>query len=356
MVSFIKRTDWRLFIAACGLTIAGLLSLASNERDFFWKQIAWTLCGLLCAFILSYIDLRSFFSRKSIMIGIYSVGMALLIATYFFAPVVKGNRAWIFIGPFQFQPSEFMKVALVIVLAYFFSRRHVGIAHVRTLLESLVIAGIPAIAIALQPEMGSALLLCALWFGFVVISGLPWKHITVFALIGVVCFAGMWLFVLKDYQKDRIINVIYPNADPLGASYNVIQSKIAIGSGGFFGKGFSQGTQVQLGFLPEAHNDFIFSAITEEGGLFAACSVVILFLWMIKRLLSIGQRVEGNTTRFICAGTAILFTAQFVVNIGSTMGLLPVIGVTLPFVSYGGSSILASWMLIGIVQSMYTKQ
>lgn len=356
MTWIVKKIDWQLSVAVGLLIAVGMLSLLSSSPVLFWRQMAWVALGVTLAILLILVDVRSFLGRGAFVHGLYVLLLVLLGITYLFAPSIKGNRAWIFVGPFQLQPSEFAKIVIIAVTAYFFSKRHIGIASWKTLILSLVYVGIPAFMIAIQPEMGSALILGVVWLGLVIFSGLPLRHFIVFLLIGAVAAAGLWIFVLKGYQKDRIATLFNPSRDPLGSSYNVIQSKIAIGSGGFFGKGFRQGTQVQLGFLPEAHNDFIVSAIAEEGG---TISIVVLFggfLWMIWRILIVGQRLEGNVGKFFCLGAAILFLTQFVFNVGSAVGLFPVVGVTFPFVSYGGSSIVADLALIGIVQSLYAKK
>ncbi|MFA6495299.1 MAG: FtsW/RodA/SpoVE family cell cycle protein [Candidatus Paceibacterota bacterium] len=352
----LKKIDWQLCAAVGILMGIGLASLLSTKPALFWHQLGWIALGIGVALVIIFLDIRSFFGRRSFVLGVYIFSLGLLGMTYLFAPVIKGNRAWIFIGPFQFQPSEFAKIALIAMLAYFFSKRHIGIAHWRTLFASVAYAGIPALIIALQPEMGSALLLGIVWLGFVIFSGLPLRHFVIFLLIAALAGAGMWTFGLKTYQKDRIMTLVDPNRDPLGASYNVIQSKIAIGSGGWWGQGFRQGTQVQLGFLPEAQNDFIVAAVAEEGGFFGALILLGTFTWMIWRILIMGQRIEGNVGKFFCLGTASLFVAQFVFNAGSALGLFPVVGVTFPFVSYGGSSMIASTVLIGMMQSLYAKR
>lgn len=356
MLSFIKKIDWKLALACALLIAGGLLSLLSTAQDLFFKQIAWIILGLFIALILTYVDLRSFFSRKSVIFGIYSIVISLLVITFFLAPKIKGNRAWILIGPFQFQPSELAKVALILVLAYFFSKRHIGIASWRTIITSFIYSIIPAGLVALQPDMGSALVIMAIWVGFVLVSGMPLKKILIAALFAGLAFGVMWTSVLKDYQKERVVGLFTPSRDPLGINYNVIQSKIAIGSGGFLGKGFKQGTQVQLGFLPEAQTDFIFAAIGEEGGFLGITLIFIAFLWMNMRILKIGALVDGNFYKFLCLGTTTLFLIQFIFHIGSNLGFLPVVGVTLPFVSYGGSSMLASMMLVGMIQSAYSKK
>jgi rod shape determining protein RodA len=354
-MSFLRNIDWKLQGSAFVLMGAGLLSLLSSSHDLFYKQLMWIAIGLAVFLFIVSIDLRSFFSHKGFVRGLYVISVMLLLVTYLVAPQIKGNRAWILIGGFQFQPSELAKLSLIILLAYFFSKRHVGIASWKTLIQSFIYFLIPGALIALQPDLGSAVMLFCIWFGFVLVSGIPLRRLAASFMFFLVAFAGLWTFVLKDYQKSRVIGVFTPQADPLGISYNVIQSKIAIGSGGMFGQGFGQGTQVQLKFLPEAQTDFIFSAIAEEGGVLAVALVVGCFVWLISRMLRVGYMLEGNFPKFLSLGVAILFSVQFIFNIGSTLGLLPVIGVTLPFVSYGGSSMIVNLAALAVIQSWYSR-
>ena len=209
---------------------------------------------------------------------------------------------------------------------------------------------------AIQPDLGSVIILFLIWFGFLLVSGLRPKHLIISLLIFLLIASLMWFGVLKNYQKERIIGLFFPERDVLGINYNVIQSKIAIGSAGFLGKGFGQGTQVQLGFLPEAQTDFIFAAIAEEFGLIAGFLVIAAFLWMIFRVIKIGADSNDNFSRFVCLGAAILFITQFFLNIGSNLGLVPVVGVTFPFLSYGGSSLLTNLIIVGIIQSVVVRK
>ncbi len=351
-----KNIDWKLWIALGLLLFAGLLSLASSRPELFYKQLLWIAIGLLFIVFFTFLDLRSFFSHSSVSNIFYALTIVLLLVTFFLAPSINGNRAWLLIGPFQFQPAELAKLALIGVLAVFFAKRHVGIARWKIIIGSFLYALIPTLIIAAQPDMGSALMVLGIWFGFLLVSGIPIRRLVVAGVFFMLAFILLWTSVFKDYQKNRIIGLFQPQQDPLGANYNVIQSKIALGSGGLFGKGFGQGTQTQLGFLPEAQTDFIFPAIAEEGGLVAAGIVLAAFLWLMFRLLRMGMLVEGNVAKFICLGTAVLFFIQFIGNVGSVTGIIPVIGVTFPFVSYGGSSMLVNLMLIGIVQSFYVKK
>lgn len=356
MIYTLKKIDWGLATSVLLLIAIGLASLASSSSELLGKQILWVVLGLIVAFGLIQIDLRSFFSHRNVIFGMYFLVLGLLVITYLFAPEIKGNRAWLAIGSFQFQPSELAKVALIFVLAYFFSKSHIFIGRWKTIFRSFVYFALPAGLIAMQPDIGSASILFLVWFGFVLVSGIPLKRLAVAAIFFALAFVVMWTSVLKDYQKDRIVGVFQPERDPLGVNYSVIQAKIAIGDGGWFGRGFGQGTQVQLGFLPEAQNDFIFAAIAEEGGIVASAILLGAFLWMTLRILKIGLFIDGNFYKLVCLGSVILFCGQFILHVGSNLGLLPVIGVTLPFVSYGGSSIIVNLILIGVIESVYVRK
>lgn len=356
MFSAIKNFDWKLNFAVLFLGFAGLLSLASAKPDLFYKQLLFWVIGIAFVFLITAFDWRPFINYRVIIFGIYFIVIALLIVTYFFAPAVRGVRGWLAVGSFQFQASEFAKIVLIIVFAGFFRKKHVSIARISNLLISFFYFLIPALLVAIQPDFGSVIVLFSIWFGFLLVSGIRPKHLIVSLLIFSFIVVAMWFSVLKDYHKERIIGLFFPNKDALGINYNVIQSKIAIGSAGFFGKGFGQGTQVQLGFLPEAQTDFIFAAFIEEFGLIGGFMTLIAFIALIFRIIKIGADSEVNFNRFICLGAAILFIVQFILNIGSNLGLIPVIGVTFPFLSYGGSSLLTNLILIGIIQSIVIRK
>lgn len=351
LFTLFKRQDWILSSALFGLMGASLVMLGSISSELFAQQLAWAIIATLVVFIFAHIDWRGLVAYRWIIIGIYLFSIVLLIATYFFAPEIRNTRAWLVVGPAQFQVSEFVKIALIILFAYFFSKRHVGIARISNIFRPFVYFAIPATFVFLQPDMGTVIILFCIWAGFLLVSGLPWKHIVIGFLVVVVSVTASWFTVLKDYQKQRIIGVFDPTYDPLGVNYSTIQSKIAVGSGGWFGKGFGQGTQVQLGFLPEAGTDYIFSSITEEWGLFGGMFVLALLGVILFRVIRIGFYAESNFYRFVCLGATVMFLAQVTINVGSALGIFPVIGITFPFLSYGGSSLLINAMLLGIVQS-----
>lgn len=352
----IRNLDWKLNFAVLFLFLMSLVSLLSQNIDLFWKQILWIVVGVVIAFCVIKFDWRSFVNSEGIIWGIYSVANFLLFITLFIAPNVRGQKSWIPIGPLKFEPSVFAALALIIVLAGFFRKEHKSIARISNILKSFAFFALPAGLVLLQPDMGSALILFFIWFGFILVSGIKWKHllfaIIIFSLIGV----GMWFFVLKDYQKDRVVGLFFPNKDVLGVNYNVIQAKIAIGSAGIFGKGFGQGTQTQLGFLPEAQTDFIFSAVIEEWGLLSGFLMIAAFITIILRIVFIGLDETSSFNQFICLGAAIFLCVNFMLNTGSNVGLLPVVGVPFPFLSYGGSHILIEMILIGTIQSIKIRK
>ena len=351
------KTDWGLSSTAILLMAIGLITLASNPvSDFFWRQLVWVFIALVLIFGLPLINLRAIFNYRWLILGIYFFVLSLLVITYFFAPTIGGVRSWLQVGPVQVQASEFMKAALIILLSSFFALRHVAIAQPRVILISFLYFLIPTILVLLQPDLGTSLALFGIWFGYLLVSELPLRHIAIACLAFILVGILAWNFGLAEYQKERITALFSPEADPLGVNYSVLQSKIAIGSAGVFGKGFGQGTQVQLGFLPAAETDFIFSAFVEEWGLVGGLFVIAAFLYLIYRILQLGMGSYNNFAKFISLGTAITLFIHFSVNLGSALGLLPVIGISLPLVSYGGSNLLTIATLIGIIAGVHERR
>ncbi len=355
MLTFLRSQDWLLNAAVLFLAVCSLLILSSISTELFIQQVIWFGVGALIVAVFTLWDWRPLANYRWAIFLIYLFSILLLAVTYFVAPTIRHAKSWIVIGPVQLQTSEIAKVTLIILLAYFFAKRHIGIARLGVLAKSFFYFAVPAALVLIQPDLGSTLIIFFIWFGFLLVSGIHWRHLLIGLAALLVLLVLAWSFFLKPYQKERIIGTINPAYDPLGVNYSVIQSKIAIGSAGFFGKGYKQGTQVQLGFLPAAGTDFIFSSFMEEWGLFGGALVVGVFIFLLLRIIKIGIICHDNFSKLICLGTAIMFLAQFIINMGSALGLLPVIGVTFPFLSYGGSSILTNAMLIGIIQSAVTR-
>ncbi len=346
------KIDVWLLGALLFLLAAGLTTLASIDHVSFIRQIIWVVMALAVMFVLPYFNLRAILSYRWVILTIYLGTLLLLILTLIVAPSIRGHRSWIVLGPILIQPSEFMKAALIILLSSFFAIRHVSIAHLRTIAVSFLYFIVPTAFVLLQRDLGTSLVLFVIWFGYLLVSEIPWRYLIAFFLLFAVVGLAVWQFGLANYQKNRIIGLFSPSYQPLGINYNVIQSKIAIGSAGLFGQGFSQGTQVQLGFLPADTTDFIFSAFTEEWGIFGAALLLAAFVVVIYRILMIGLGADNNFSKFICLGTAILIITHLIVNLGSNLGVLPVIGIDLPFVSYGGSNLLTLAVLVGIIQNI----
>ncbi len=338
------------------LMFAGLLIMYSIDQGLFVKQLIWALLGFAIIFGFFYLNLRALFSYRWIILSIYLGLTLLLLATYFVATPIAGTRSWIVLGDFQIQPSEFMKVALVILLSRFFASRHIAIADFKIIATSFIYVLVPLVLILIQPDLGTALVIFGIWFGYLLVSEMPWRKTLGFVGLFLVVVALAWNFGLADYQKDRVLALFNPSKDPLGVNYSVIQSKIAIGSAGIFGKGFGQGTQVQLGFLPAPSTDFVFSAFTEEWGIIGGFTIIGALLILVSRIVFIGKNQSNNFYKFLCLGTIIVIMLHTTVNLGSALGLLPVVGVSLPFVSYGGSNLLTLSLLIGIINHITGKR
>lgn len=300
-------------------------------------------------------DWRTFIKYRWFINGLYILSIALLILVYFKGPVINQTRGWLVVGPFNFQPVELAKVSLILFLANFFSRKHQSIGHWKTIITSFVYFAIPAFLVIIQPDFGSMLVLFGIWFGFLLVSGLPLKRMLVAAFIFAAAGLIMWNYFLKDYQRERIVGVFYPEKNALSINYSVNQSKIAIGSAGFFGKGYNQGSQTQLGFLTEPETDFILAALIEEWGWLFGILAIGAFVYLVVRILRITSWTDQNLEKFICLGVAVYLVWQFFLNVGSVLGLSPVIGVTFPFLSYGGSSLLTSFFMMAIINSIARK-
>jgi rod shape determining protein RodA len=343
--------DWVINGCVAFLACVSLVAIASAKPAELMQQTIAFGIGIILLMLFAGIDWRPLTAHRSIIFSIYAIGIALLVATYFFAPTIRATRSWLVVGPVQFQTSEFMKVVLIILYSYYFARRHTAIAEWRNIIIPFIYALVPVGLILLQPDMGSGLIIIGLWVLYLFVSGLKIRHIAFGIALAAVLGFFSWNY-LQGYQRERIKGLFNPQYDPLGVNYNVIQSKIAIGSGGWLGKGFRQGTQTQLGFLPEPANDFVFSSIAEEWGAVGVFALLTAFTLLISRLLYIGLTLEGNFGKLICLGTAGLILLHMAFNIGSAIGFMPVVGVPLPLVSYGGSSLLTFFMALGIVQSI----
>ncbi len=345
--------DWILFLSTLPLLGAGLVTMNAFTGDtfFLYKQLMWICISLLIFFALSNIDFR--FLRKTwVSVSLFLGSCGALLLLFAFARVTKGALSWFHFGFISFQPSDLIKLVIIIILAKYFSRRHIEIANIRHIFISGFYALIIFALVVIQPDFGSAIIIFLLWFGMVLTSGLSKKHLFALIFMGVVIFAGLWSFGFKDYQKNRILNFINPLADIHGTGYNAYQSTIAVGSGQLWGKGVGYGTQSRLKFLPEFQTDFIFSAYAEEWGFAGVMILFVFFGIVIWRIILNSMYGETNFEILFGSGLAILIIVHFFINIGMNIQLLPVTGTTLPFLSYGGTHLLTEFAGLGILMGM----
>lgn len=355
IIKLIQKSDWILNGLIAILSLSGLMVLLSSNYDLFIKQIIFIGVGFFFLIIAPILNLKHFINYRWLIFVILIFSIILLLSVHFFGIEVNNSKSWLDFGLFRLQPSEFAKVAIVIVLSAFFSKRHISIKRLDIIFASFGYVAIPGALILMEPDLGSALIIFGIWFGFLLVAGLSLKHIITAIGLFIIMGALMWNFGLRDHQRNRIMVLFNPEADPLGVSYNILQSKNAIGSAGLFGKGFRQGEIVRLGFLPAAQTDFVFSAFIEEWGIISGGIIILMFIFLIWRLSFIGARFQDNFSKFICLGTIIFIVLQFIINIGSAIGLAPVIGVVLPFMSAGGSNLIAVMILMGIIQNMQSR-
>jgi len=353
----LKKIDWIMILTAILLVCFGLISIysASFFRDDFLnlkKQILFLIIGLLLMFSASFFDWRALRDNPYLVLVFYFLTLISLALLFVFAPIIKGVKAWYRFGFFTIDPIEIVKISLVILLAKYFSGRHVEMYNIRHILISGFYVFAPFVLIFFQPNLGSAAILFLLWVGILIASGIEVKHFLLLSLIVVIIFGLSWQALLEPYQRQRILSFLIPDFEPLGIGWSQSQSKIAIGSGGLFGKGFRQGSQVQLGFLTLPQTDFIFSAIAEEFGLLGVAVLFFLVIILLSRIMRIFFESRTNFPRLFSLGFALLLITQIFVHSGMNLGLLPVIGIPFPFVSYGGSGLISGFVALGILQSL----
>ncbi len=352
----LRRYDWLLMGAILMLVAIGLISLYSlsgvSVFPFFQRQLVWAGIGIGLLALSSFIDFRLFRTQSAVVFFFYMVSVALLAAILVVGARVRGVRAWFQIGGVALQPVEGAKLALVIVLAKFFSKRHIEIYRIRHLVVSGLYLAVPMLLVLFQPDLGSAIVLMSVWLAVVLFSGMKLRHFFSLIMIGGAVALLSWSAVLLPYQKSRIASFLDPYRDPKGAGYQMIQSMIAVGSGRVWGKGLGYGSQSHLHFLPEPQTDFIFAAYAEEWGYVGVLILLTLFFIVLWRIVRIGVRAKDNFSRLFTLGFSALIATQAFIHIGMNMAIMPITGITLPFVSYGGSSLVMSLVGIGIVQNI----
>lgn len=354
-----RSFDWVLFLSVC-LTIAmGLAAIYSvdlsrgQELVYFRKQFLSVAVGMTLLVLASATQYTFFRSNAKLF---YVLSLLLLVSVILFGVNIRGTRGWFNFGGFSFQPVEAAKVGIILMLAYIvynFGRRYERpLFFFGSGIVTMAVIGL----VMLQPDFGSSVIIGTIWFGIMILIGARRSYL--FGLVaGVLVFTVVaWFFIFKPYQKERVLTFLNPNRDPLGQGYNSTQAIIAIGAGKFTGRGLGFGSQSQLRFLPEAQTDFIFTVIGEELGMAGVISLLVLYSTILFRLIRITQRANDDFIAVTVSGITILFFVQFFVNVGANIGILPITGVPLPFVSYGGSSIIVNLFLVGVAESMVEKR
>jgi rod shape determining protein RodA len=359
IVLYLKNFDWILFFAVLLLVCFGLveiysIALGQGAVDLlnFKKQIFFCFIGFALLFLFAffgYHNLRAFSNY------FYILGVVLLLSVLFFGETIRGTRGWFIFGSFGLQPVEFIKIFLVLFLARYFS----GTSLKSNPLKLFIITGggvlIFIILVMLQPDFGSALILFLVWFAMIILAGFERKYLITILLIIVLLASLSWMFYFEPYQKQRILTFINPSFDPLDQGYNIAQAIIAVGAGGMFGRGIGFGSQSQLKFLPESQTDFIFAVISEELGFLGAILVLLFFTIFFYRSLTNLKKINNDFGIFFILGTVSLIFIEMFINIGMNIGILPVIGISLPFLSYGGSAMITNLILVGIMESIIIR-
>jgi rod shape determining protein RodA len=345
--------DWPIFFGLIPLIAAGLITMYSFGETslFFSRQLVWVGVSFVVFIIVSMLDMRFLRETRFVML-LYGIIAGLLLLLFIIGSTFKGATSWFDLGVFAFQPSDPAKLVLVLVLAKYFSRRHVDIKKIRHIFVSGLYALVFFLLIFLQPDFGSSIIILGIWFGMVLVSGISKRHILFLVVAALVAFSLLWFFGFNDIQKARLESFLHPYADLTGAGYNAYQSAVAVGSGELLGKGIGYGTQSRLQFLPEYESDFIFAAFSEEWGYVGIMFLFFFFGFVIWRIILNARDGATNFETLYAVGFASMLLSHFVIHVGTNIGLLPVTGITLPFMSYGGSHLITEFLGLGILISM----
>lgn len=347
------HVDWQLFLPALLLSFAGLVTMNSFSSDnyFFLRQSIWILVSIIVFFGATTVDWR-FLRQTKVLVPIFLATVIILTVLLAAGSVTRGVVSWFKFGAFAFQPSDLAKLVLVLILAKYFSRRHIEIKNLRHILVSGAYTLFLFALIFFQPDFGGAMVIFGVWLGMILISGISKKHLVYVVLMGAAIGLTFWFSVFAPYQKARIITFIHPLSDIRGAGYNAYQSTVAVGSGQVFGKGIGEGSQSKLEYLPEYETDFIFAAFAEEWGFVGTILLLSISLFLLFRIVNNSAHAATNFETLFGLGLAILFSIHIAVHAGMNLGMVPVTGITFPFMSYGGSHLLAEWLALGMLSSM----
>jgi rod shape determining protein RodA len=355
-----RDIDWTLLaitLAVCGVGVLQIYS-ATMGTDFhgaWWKQLIYTCGGIFLMWLVLAIDYHALLHHVPMF---YAASVLALLITYAFGATAFGSKRWIPVGGgLHLQVSEFVKLVIILLVARYLTD------YVKTdeleIREMLILSGmvlVPTALVLKQPDLGTSLTYVAVLIVGAFIAGLRWKYVAAIAVVTVLVLPLTWTYALKDYQKARLVSFMDPDRDPQGTGYQLIQSQIAVGSGGMLGKGISKGTQTQLRFLPVPHKDFIFSAFAEEHGFVGVVIVLALYFVMIMRIVQNAQTAPDRAGMYICMGVAGLFLFHILVNVGMVAGMMPVTGIPLPFMSAGGSSVWSSFLALGLVNNVRLRR
>jgi len=356
---FLKKLDWVLVISVLFLCGIGLLSIYSTiytpDSQYFYKQLIFIIGGFFLMMVLAFLDYRIFRNHPFFLLVLYIISVLLLAGVLIFGKQVRGAMSWFHLGPINFEPVELAKLIIILILAEYFSLRHIELYRIRHIIISGIYMIIPVALVFFQPDLGSAMVLVFLWLGVMIIAGIKLRQLIILFLIGAIIFVIAWFIVLKPYQKQRIISFINPYLDPRGSGYHRIQSEIAIGAGQLWGRGLGHGSQSQLNFLPDRYTDFIFASVAEEMGFVGVILILVFYFLLFFRIIKIALIATNNFARLFCVGAGIVLIFQVAVNIGMNLGALPIAGISLPFVSYGGSNLLINFITLGIIQSITVR-
>ena len=349
--SGIDRPLFATVVVLCLFSLFNLYGIGGTQNPYFWKQVVFVVLGVVMMGIFSFFNYRYLKNNSVAVFALYIISIVLLMMPFLFDSI-RGVRAWISIGGLTFEPAEFVKLALIVLMAKYFSQRHIHINDYRHIIVSGLYCMIPIGITLVQPDLGSAVIMFFVWIGMLIAIGLNRRQLFVLAVLLLIVGSVGWVFVLKPYQKTRVVSFLNPGSDPYGSGYNLIQSKIAIGAGHWFGSGWGKGPQTSNGFLPEPYNDFVFASTADQFGLFGIGAILAAIVFLVSRIMRIAGRATSNFGRLFAIGLTIIIATHAIVGSGVDLGLMPVTGIPFPFISYGGSSLWSLLTGLGILQSI----
>ena len=352
-----RDLDWPLLLVALTLCALGVLQIYSATRDThwqdaWWKQLIWIAIALGLMWIVTSIDYHTLLSQIPLL---YSISVGSLIGVLLVGRLVFGSRRWIKFLGVNLQVSEFVKLVIILVVARYVSELRSDEIKPRDLLKLGVLVGLPAFLVMYQPDLGTGLTYLPILAAGVLIAGVQWRYLAIVAIVGALTLPVGWYF-LKDYQRQRLVTFLDPSGDPRGAGYQVIQSKIAVGDGGVWGRGVTRGTQTQLRFLPATHTDLIFSSFAEEHGFVGVVVALGLYFLLLMQIVQNAQMAPDRAGMYVCMGVAALLLFHVLVNVGMVVGRMPVTGIPLPLMSSGGSNMFSVFMMLGLVNSVRLRR